>query len=87
MKFDPQQLIYQPGRYEIIVPGKLDASWLDWSEDLKITETHLEDDVIASKLSGVFDQAGLHGFIRRLYAYGLPILSVSYISQKALDNT
>lgn len=87
MKFDPQQLIYQPGRYEITIPGKLDAGWLDWSEGLEITEALIEDDIIVSKISGVFDQAGLHGLIRRLYAYGLPIISISYISQKASDDS
>lgn len=86
MKFDPQQLIYQPGKYEITIPGRLDASWMEWFEDLVITEDLIEDDILVSKISGVFDQAGLHGLIRRLYTYGLPIISISYVSQKASDH-
>lgn len=76
MIFDPKRLIYQPARYEICIPGKLDASWLDWVDNLTIEEKFIQEEYLVSTIAGIFDQAGLHGLLRRLYAYGLPIISV-----------
>lgn len=84
MMYDPKQLIHQPARYEIRVPGKLDASFLDWFGDLTVAEEMLEGEILLSKISGVFDQAGLLGLLRRLYAYGLPIISVTCKNLEAL---
>lgn len=80
MKFDPRQLIHQPARYEISVPGKLDTSFLDWFGELSVTEEMSGEDILLSRISGIFDQAGLLGLLRRLYAYGLPIISVTCIN-------
>ena len=33
-----------------------------------------------STLTGVFDQAALQGFLRRLYSYGLPLISIKWIN-------
>lgn len=76
MKYDLKQLIYKPASYEIYVPGKLDASWQDWFDGLTITEVLVEKEIMLSRISGIFDQAGLLGLLRRLNAFGLPILSV-----------
>lgn len=81
MEFDPKQLIYQPARYEIIIPGILEASWLDWFDDLAIAEELIEEEITVSRISGIFDQAGLHGLLRRLYTFGLPIISVIWVQE------
>ena len=80
MKFDPRQLIHRPARYEIRVPGKLDASFLDWFGGLSVTEEISREDILLSRISGVFDQARLLGLLRRLNAFGLPIISVTCIN-------
>jgi hypothetical protein len=34
-----------------------------------------------STLAGTFDQAGLHGVLRRLYSLGLPLVSVVWVKR------
>ena len=67
----------RPVTYQIKVPGELDADWAGG-----ITVTVKRDDEIGSPVStltGVFDQAALQGFLRRLYSYGLPLISIKWI--------
>jgi hypothetical protein len=68
----------RPVTYQIKVPGELDADWAGG-----ITVTVKRDDEIGSPVStltGVFDQAALQGFLRRLYSYGLPLISIKWIN-------
>ncbi len=66
----------RPARYEIKVPGHLDETWSDWIEGVTITLEHGIDGSPVTRLTGTVDQAALHGLLRRLYALGLPLLSV-----------
>ena len=62
--------------YQIQVPGTLDESWKDWVEGLQITIETGEGVTSVTTLTAPFDQAGLHGLLRRLYALGIPLISV-----------
>ena len=68
-----------PARYQIKVPGHLDASWTEWVGGLRIVvETDCAGHPITT-LTGPVDQAALHGLLRRLYSLGLPLISVIWI--------
>lgn len=71
----------RPATYQIIVPGELDDSWIDWSGELtvKIEQSKRGDTV--TTLIGTVDQAGLQGLLRRLYSFGLPLISVKWLEQ------
>ena len=83
MKTDKQKLtLDQPVPYEIKVPGELDASWSDWVGSVKIKVEYDEENSPITIFTGIFDQAALHGFLRRLYALGLPLISVILLEAK-----
>ena len=66
----------RPVTYQIKVPGHLDESWPDWDGKMTIKiETDVEG-LPVTTLTGTFDQAALHGLLRRLYFLGLPLISV-----------
>ena len=68
--------LYQPVRYEIIIPGELDEKWLDWNGGMSTSiESDRNGDPITI-LTLTVDQAGLHGLLRHLYSLGLPLISV-----------
>ena len=74
----------QPASYEIKVLGILGESWSDWIEGMTLTvdrETvdREGDDRPITTLTGTLDQAALQGVLRRLYALGLPLISVQCI--------
>lgn len=66
--------------YEIKVPGELDTGWSDWGEPVTATVQRDEYGSPVTALTGTFDQAALHGFLRRLYSIGLPLISIRLIS-------
>lgn len=69
--------LHQPATYEITVLGRIDSRWTEWDGEMTITVT--EDEPTISTLTGTVDQAALVGVIRRLYAFGLPLISVNWI--------
>lgn len=69
----------QPATYQIEVPGHLDKSWSDWGWKMKSIVVSEGDDPPVTTLTGTFDQAALHGLLRRLYSLGLPLISVNRI--------
>jgi hypothetical protein len=80
MKTENRKLtLDQPAAYEIKVPGNLDDSWSDWADGLTITVDDKYENEIVSSIIGSFDQATLHGLLRRLYGIGLPLISVNWI--------
>ena len=80
MKDEKQKLtLDRPLTYQIKVPGQLDASWSDWGWEMTITFESEADDLQVTTLTGTFDQAALHGLLRRLYSFGLPLISVNCI--------
>ena len=81
MKESKQKLtLYQPATYQIKVPGELGENWSDWAGGMTIkveSEGDGEDNRHpVTTLTGVLDQAALQGLLRRLYALGLPLISV-----------
>jgi hypothetical protein len=66
----------EPGRYEIRLRGHLDESWGAWFGDLAVT---LEDNGDTRLTGLVVDQAALHGLLRKVRDFGLPLISVNRI--------
>ena len=63
--------------YEIRVEGRLGSSWVDWFEGLEIHgEPDAEGVYRTTVLSGVMDQAALHGTLSKIRDLGIPLLSV-----------
>ena len=69
----------RPAAYQIKVPGHLDNSWLDWVEGLTMTAEAERGEMPVTILRSTIDQAALQGLLRRLYAVGLPIISVIWV--------
>ena len=77
MKYDVRNLsLDQPVTYQIKVPGELDSSCSDWFQGITITLERDANNLSTSTLTGRFDQAALHGILRRLYSLGIPLISV-----------
>ena len=68
--------------YEIKVPGEFDVNWSDWVGFVTIEVERCDDDLPITTLTGTFDQAALHGFLRKLYSLGLPLISVNLVDVK-----
>lgn len=72
----------RPVTYQIKVPGRFDESWSDWAELLTFKVEIGDDNLPITTLTGTFDQAALHGLLRRLYSLGLPLISVILVDVK-----
>ena len=72
----------RPVTYQIKVPGYLDESWSDWDGKLRLVSESPPDGLPVTTLSGVMDQAALQGLLRRLYALGLPLISVTWLQDE-----
>lgn len=68
----------RPVTYEIIISGQLNAGWSEWIEGMIVTFSCV-DSLPITTLRCTVDQAGLLGLLRRLYAFGLPLISVDCI--------
>ena len=68
--------------YKIKVPGELDVNWADWAGSVTVKVERGSDDLSTTTLTGTFDQAALHGFLRKLYSLGLPLISVILVDVK-----
>jgi hypothetical protein len=66
----------RPVTYQIKVPGELDDNW---AEGMRVIVESNEDGQPVTTLTGILDQAALLGLLRRLYSYGLPLMSVNCI--------
>lgn len=66
----------RPATYQIKVPGHLDKSWSEWGDGMTITVASNEDGSPITILTCTADQAAVQGLLRRLYALGLPLISV-----------
>ena len=75
----------RPATYRIQVPGHLDESWSDWGTKVAITIDSDIDVYPVTTLTGTFDQAALHGLLRRLYSLGLPLISVVCVAYNTDD--
>ena len=69
----------QPATYQIIVPGVLDALWLDDASMVTVTISADDPGQPTSVITGTMDQAALQGLLRRFYNLGLPLISVVWL--------
>jgi hypothetical protein len=76
-----RKLSMYPATYQIKVPGQLDPEWINWSDKLALSTDCLDDGQPVTILTGTIDQAALHGLLRRLYAHGLPLISVTLVDK------
>lgn len=76
----------RPVTYQIKVPGQLDQSWTEWDGKMAVSFECEDDGPPITTLSGTFDQAALHGLLRRLYALGLPLISVRWVDYDFEEN-
>jgi hypothetical protein len=67
----------RPVTYQIKIPGFLDESWLELAEGMTMAVENEDVGYLLTILTGVFDQAALQGLLRRLYALGIPLISVN----------
>jgi len=75
----PKLTLDKPATYQIKVPGHFDESWTEWNGEMRVTAEYEGDGTPVTILTGNLDQAALQGVLRRLYALGLPLISVTYI--------
>ncbi len=66
--------------YEIRIEGHLAANWSDWFEGLAIRQEPSGETV----LSGLLDQAALHGILARIRDLGLALVAVNRRTQGEL---
>jgi prephenate dehydratase len=67
---------------EIHIKGQIDEHWSEWFGGLTISQTNLDETVLAGVVA---DQAALYGIISRLRDLGLELTSVS--SRKVKENS
>ena len=68
--------LYQPANYQIRIPGALNECWIDGFDHLEIQIQTDHGGIPITTLTGLIDQAALHSVLRRLYSFGLPLISV-----------
>ncbi len=77
----PKITLDQSTIYQIKVSGYLSENWSDWMEKMTVTVELDSGGTPVTTLIGTFDQAALHGLLRRLYYLGFPLISVNCIQQ------
>lgn len=78
-EFQRKLTLDQPATYQIKVPGHLGESWKEWGSPFIAAVECEGGSMPVTSLTGTFDQAALHGLLRRLYSFGLPLISVVWI--------
>lgn len=71
--------LHNPATYQIKVPGVLGEQWLVSEAEVTITIDMDREGKPTSIITSSLDQAALHGLLRRLYVYGLPLISVIWM--------
>jgi hypothetical protein len=65
--------------YQITVPGLINKQWTSWRKEITVAVGLDDDGLPTTSLIVTVDQAGLQGLLRRLYSFGLPLLSVNIV--------
>ena len=76
----PKLTLDQPAMYQIKVPGHVDANWQDWFGEMEVEISSDDTGLPLTTLTGRLDQAALLGLLRRLYAFGMPLISVHWLN-------
>ncbi len=72
------------GRYRILIGGTLDAGWSDRLSGVTISAARLADGAAATTLVGeLADQFVLMGVLNALHIFGLPLVFVECVADKA----
>lgn len=80
----PKRDAEQSTVYQIRIKGHLGCQWTDWFEGLTIT---LEDNGDTLLTGPVFDQAALHGLLKKVRDLGMPLLSVNSVGSGLQDTS
>ena len=78
-KINPKSNPGQAMIYQIRIKGHLGHGWKDWFEDLSIT---LQDNGDTLLTGPVVDQAALHGLLKKVRDFGMPLISVERIERE-----
>jgi hypothetical protein len=71
-----------PGTYLIIVDGRIDSTWSDLLEGMKVSQVTLADYPHCTSLEGeLIDQAALAGVMNALYEMHLTVISVKRLNK------
>jgi hypothetical protein len=81
---DSKNNLSQSVIYQIRLKGHLGREWADWFEGLVIT---LEEDGNTLLTGPVFDQAELHGLLKKVRDLGLPLVSVCPVAPGKEDQS
>ena len=65
--------------YRIRIPGELPKDWLSWETRLELEVEIIEGRPITTTISGKLDQAALIGLLRKLFYFGVPLISVDCV--------
>ena len=71
-----------PATYQIIIEGRIDTTWSDILEGMKVSQVTLDDYPHCTSLEGeLIDQAALVGVITTLYEMHLTIILVKRLNE------
>ena len=62
--------------YQIRIKGLLDRQWTDWFGGMAVSPTDDGDTLLTGPIE---DQAALHGLLKKVRDFGMPLISVSPI--------
>ena len=76
----------KPGKYRIVVQGRLDESWSDRLSGMRITPVDTKHAEMTTNFIGELrDQTQLSGILTCLHDLHLPILSVEWLGNENTD--
>ncbi len=71
-----------PATYQIIVEGRIDTTWSDLLEGMKVSQVMQDDNPHCTSLEGeLIDQAALAGVMNTLYEMHLTVISVKRLNE------
>jgi hypothetical protein len=60
--------------YQVRIKGFLDLQWTDWFAGMTVSTTDDGDTLLTGPVE---DQAALHGLLKKVRDWGIPLISVS----------
>lgn len=65
-------------RYRVVFAGCIEAVAMNWGATVEIAPS-CDESCETTIVTGIFDQAALHGLLRSAYARGFPLISVKRV--------